>query len=241
MYVEVSIANSFSPRTVSEDRFRGIAERIRSSSVNIRSANVFIPGNLKLVGPDVDEAAVLAYVDTVMQRCNQAGVKLIVLGSGGARRIPPGFDSLTAARQFISIAGKIADLASKYQRVIALENLNHTETNFILTLGQAIAIAKAVDRPSFKVNADIYHMLMEQESPEVILTAGDLLANVHIAEKEERAYPGKRGTDFKPFFRAMKAIGYNGGIIMECRWTDLPREVAIARAYLEAQLSASYK
>jgi sugar phosphate isomerase/epimerase len=236
MYAEESIANSFSPRNVNDPKFEMVLERIRSSKVNIRSANVFIPGNLKLVGPNVNEAAVLGYVDTVMQRCNKAGIQIIVLGSGEARRIPPGFDSLIAAKQFINLARKMADVASKYQRVIAMENLNHTETNFVLSLDQAIRFAKAIDHPSFKVTADIYHMLMENESPDVILSARDLLANVHIAEKEERAYPGKRGTDFSRYFQAMQKIGYSGGIMMECRWRDFPKEVGIAKAYLENQL-----
>lgn len=236
MYAEESIANSFSPRNVNDAKFEMIVQRIRSSKVNVRSANVFFPGSLKLVGPNVDEAAVLGYVDTVMKRCNKAGIKIIVLGSGEARRIPPGFDSVVASKQFIDLARKMAEVASKYQRIIAMENLNHTETNFVLSLDQAIRYAKAIDHPAFRVTADIYHMLMENESPDVILKAGDLLANVHIAEKEERAYPGNRCTDFTPYFRAMKKIGYSGGIMMECRWKDFQNELRIAHSYLQLQL-----
>jgi len=240
MFLEESVANSFNPRNVSEEKFQQVLERIRGSKVKIRSANVFMPGVLKLVGPTMDETAILGYVDTVMKRAQLADVSIIVLGSGEARKIPMGYDSVTASRQFIDIARKMAVVAAKYQRVIAIENLNHTETNFVLSLKEAITIVKKVDHPSFRLTADIYHMLMENESADPILEARGLLVNVHIAEKEGRAYPGKAGTDFRPYFRAMKTIGYQGGIMLESRWTNFPEELPKAKKYLEEQIRSSY-
>jgi sugar phosphate isomerase/epimerase len=58
---------------------------------------------------------------------------------------------------------------------------------------------------------------------------------VHIAEKEERAYPGKRGTDFRPYFRAMKEINYSGGIMIECRWGKIEGELPLAVQNLSGQ------
>ena len=208
---------------------------------DFRSANVFIPGYLKLVGDAVNESAILGYVDTVMSRAKIANVGIIVLGSGEARKIPQGYDSVAASKQFINIARKMAEIAAKYKRVIAIENLNHTETNFVLSLKEAIRIVKAVDHPSFRLTADIYHMLMENESAEPILDAKNLLVNVHIAEKQDRAYPGKNGTDFRPYFKAMKKIGYQGGIMIECRWTDMAEELPKSVQYLREQLVESYK
>ena len=240
MYLEETVANSFNPRNVSEEKFQQVLERFRTAKVKIRSANVFVPGILKLVGPTSNEAAILGYVDTVMKRAQLANVDIIVLGSGEARKIPTGFDSVTAAKQFIDIARKMATVAAKYKRLIAIENLNHTETNFVLSLKEAIAIVKAVDHPSFKLTADIYHMLMENESADPILNARGLLVNVHIAEKEGRAYPGKAGTNFRPYFSAMKKIGYQGGVMLENRWTNMPEELPKAVNYLREQLLDSY-
>jgi sugar phosphate isomerase/epimerase len=77
---------------------------------------------------------------------------------------------------------------------------------------------------------------MENEPAEHLLEGKGLLVNVHIAEKEERAYPGKRGTDFRPYFRAMKEINYSGGIMIECRWGNFADELPVAFAYLNTQL-----
>lgn len=236
--LEESVGNTFSPRKVSDAQFKINLQRIKNAKVSVVAANSFIPGSLKLVGDQVDEKAVLGYVDTVMRRCKEAGVGIIVLGSGDARKLPPGYDSLKAAKQFISIVRKMAKVAAKYDRIIAIENLNATETNFVLSLHEALKFVKAVDHPNFRLTADIYHMLMENESAASIIEAKGYLVHAHIAEKIERAYPGKRGVDFKPYFAAMKRIGYSGVITMECRWTNFDQELKGAKEYLDKQLEA---
>ena len=131
----------------------------------------------------------------------------------------------------------MADLASAYGIVIAIENLNAKETNFVLTLSQAIDIVKAVNKPNFRVTVDIYHMLMEDEPADVIEQARGLLVHCHIAEKTDRAYPGKTGVDFRPYFRAMKKINFTGKIMIECRWGDFDKEAKFALQYLEKQIA----
>lgn len=239
-FMEESVGNTFSPRKVSEEQFKINLERIKQSKVKVIAANSFIPGTLKLVGDAIDEKAVLGYVDTVMRRCKEAGVGIIVLGSGDARKLPPGYDSLKASKQFISIVRKMAKVAAKYDRVIAIENLNSTETNFVLSLHEALQYVKAVNHPNFRLTADIYHMLMENESAASILEAKGYLVHAHIAEKIERAFPGKRGVDFKPYFAAMKKIGYTGAIDMECRWSNFDQEVKGAKDFLQNQLDISH-
>lgn len=231
-FIEESIGNSFSPRNVNEAQFKKNLERFRQSKIKLYSCNIFIPGQLKLVGPAVNDIAVLGYVDTVLQRCKQAGVQLIVLGSGEARRIPVGYDSIKASNEFILLARKMADLSAGYGITIAIENLNHNETNFVLSISQAIDIVKAVNRPFFKLTADMYHMLVEDEPADVLFQASKLLVHCHIAEEVDRAYPGKTGVDFRPYFSAMKKIGYSGKIMIECRWNDIDKESVVARQYL---------
>ncbi len=235
-YIEESINNSFSPRNVDELQFHKNLDAFRKSKLHLYSCNLFIPGSLKLVGPAVNELAVLGYVDTVFRRCKVAGVKLIVLGSGEARRIPAGYDSVRASKEFILLVRKISELAGAYGITIAIENLNYKETNFVNTLGQAIDIVKAVNTPSFRLTVDIYHMLMEDEPAEVIEQSAGLLVHCHIAEKTDRAFPGKAGVDFRPYFRAMKKVHYSGKIMIECRWGDFDKEAGVALQYLQRQM-----
>ena len=236
-FIEESVSNSFSPRNVSEAQFSENLKLFNKSKLNVYSCNVFIPGYLKLTGPAVNERAVMGYVDTVLRRCRDAGVQIVVLGSGEARRIPAGYDSVRASMEFIVLVRKMADLASAYGIIIAIENLNHKETNFVLSVSQAIDIVKAVNRPSFRLTVDIYHMLVEGEPADVIELASGLLVHCHIAEETDRAYPGKTGADFRPYFKAMRKIGFRGKIMIESKWWDFDMEAPKALKYLQRQLS----
>jgi len=239
-YIEESINRSFSPLTLDWNRFQQRLSLLKQTRTNIYACNIFIPGKLKLVGPDHNQQSVLEYVDTVMRRCQLAGVKVVVLGSGEARRVPPGFDSILARKLFVDVVGKMAFLAEKQGIIIAMENLNRSETNFGNTVLDVLSIAKEINRPGFKVTADIYHMLREDESPQSIVAAGSWLVHCHIAEEKDRAYPGKYGEDFSTYFVALKEIGFTGKIMMECGWKDLGTEAPVALKYLQAQLNAVY-
>src|SRR3546814_8974649 len=106
----------------------------------------------------------------------------------------------------------MAPLAEKYGIIICMENLNSKETNMINTFAEAYQIAKAIDHPNFRLTVDIYHMLMENESPRIIRKAAKYIYHCDLAEKEGRTAPGVHGQDFTPYFQALKDIGYQGKI-----------------------------
>lgn len=235
-----SISRRVSPRTVSDSAFRKNIAIFKNLKTPIYAFNLFIPAELKLVGPAVDEKAVLDYVEIVMRRLSQTDTRLIVWGSGGARRIPDGFDRKTAENQFVAIGKKIAAIAQKYHIVIALENLNSSETNFINTVQEALYIVKKVNHPNLRLNADIYHMLKEGESSAIIAKTKKYLVHVEIAEKENRTAPGVAGTDFRPFLRELKKVGYHNKIVMEGRWEKLSDIAVPALQYLQNQIDEVY-
>ncbi|MGB3330085.1 MAG: sugar phosphate isomerase/epimerase family protein [Thermomicrobiales bacterium] len=99
---------------------------------------------------------------------------------------------------------------------IFLEPLNRFETRFLLRVGQGVELANAVGHPRCVVLADAFHMNIEEASwSEPILQAGDLLGHVHLADNN-RFEPGAGMIDFRPFFAALKAIGYGGYLSLEC-------------------------
>ena len=235
-----SVQKLFSPTKVSDQQFQQNLKTLHSLKVPVFAINIFIPSELMLVGPGVKEDSVLKYAEQVFKRTQAAGIKMIIWGSGGSRRIPDGFDVEKATGQFISIARKTSILAQKYDIVLALENLNSTETNFINTVREAYEIAQKVNHPNFRVCADIYHMLKEGESAAIIPEAKKYLVHCDIAEKENRTPPGTNGDDFRPYLRALKKIDYKGKIIMECRWEDLSRQAPQAYLYLQKEIDEVY-
>lgn len=200
------------------------------------ACNIFIPTELKVVGPLINEADILAYVDKVFARAREAGLTMIIWGSGGSRRVPEGFDNAEAKRQFISIAKKIAPIASKYDIVLALENLNRTETNFINSVEEALEIVKAVNHKNLRLCVDIYHMLKENESPDAIAAAAGYVVYCEVAEKDRRTPPGTHGDNFVPYLMALKKIGFNGKIVIECHWSSVEKQGKPAYDELQKQI-----
>jgi len=239
-YLVESVGKLISPKTVTDEQFQANVLKIKNLRVPMYAFNIFIPGELKIVGPEVNESAVLTYVDKVFQRCKAAGVSRIIWGSGGARRVPDGFDRAKAKEQFISIAKKIAAKASQYNITLAIENLNSTETNFITTVAEALDIVKKVDHKNLRLCVDIYHMQKEGESPSSILKAKGYIIYCEVAEKEGRTPPGVQGDDFRPYFTALKQVGYHDKISIECRWENVAAQGQTAFQTLQTQIQDVY-
>ncbi|MEO7991462.1 MAG: sugar phosphate isomerase/epimerase family protein [Chryseolinea sp.] len=240
-YVVESTNKILSPRKVSDQQFTDQLQIIKKLRVPLFATNLFIPGDLKVVGPNVNEQAVLTYVEIVLQRAQEANLKMIIWGSGGSRGVPEGFDRAKAKDQFISIAKKIATLAEKHNITLALENLNRTECNFINSVTEALEIVKAVDHKNLRLCIDLYHMAKEGESPDVIATTKKYVLYCEVAEKENRTPPGVHGDDFTPYFTALKKINYAGKIVIECRWENIATQGSSAYQALRNQLYKVYE
>ena len=210
---------------------------LKESKLPVEACNSFLPGNLKCVGPEPAHEEIFKFGETAFRRAQTAGVKTIVFGSGGARSIPEGFPREEAKQQFILICKQLAPFARKYNVVISLEPLNRQECNFINSLAEGADIVQAVDHENFRLLADIYHMLKENESPSNITKYGHLLYHTHIAEKAGRTAPGVNNEDFIPWFKALKDVKYEGRMTIECNWRNLEEQATKALKFMRSQLS----
>jgi sugar phosphate isomerase/epimerase len=77
-------------------------------------------------------------------------------------------------------------------------------------------LCEAVGRPSVKVMGDLFHMNIEEDDlGGSIRAAGASLAHVHLADSS-RLQPGTAHTDFAGAFAALRDIGFEGFMAMEC-------------------------
>ena len=219
--------------------FEPLLAQIRALPLPVPVCNVFLPAALKIVGPDADHAAAAVYAQTALRRAGIAGIETIVFGSGGARRIPEGYDPARAREEFIAFAKRIAPGARKAGVRLALEPLNRKETNLINSVGEGAAVVDAVAHPAFCLHADIYHMLQEDEAPDAIDAAGDRIIHVHVAQRGTRLAPLPGGTDFRPYFAALKRIGYRGRVSIESNWPEGENAYARACAFVRDQWAAA--
>ncbi|WP_138991010.1 sugar phosphate isomerase/epimerase [Larkinella sp. C7] len=235
-FIEESVGRFLIP-DAGDSQYEKNRVTLKTEGLPVRSYIYFFPGTLKSVGPTLHHEAILQRADLALKRAKECGSKNIVFGSGGSRAIPDGFDRATAKAQHIELCKKMAPLAEKHGVTLAVEPLNRGETNFINSLAEGVEIIQAVNNPWFKLQCDIYHMLKEDEKPEEIIKYRQYITHCHIAEKQKRTAPGVMGDDFKPYFRALKQIKYEGGLSLECNWTDFDNEVALGLATVKKQLA----
>jgi sugar phosphate isomerase/epimerase len=188
-----------------------------------RSANVLLPGDVKVVGDDVDTDAVSGYLAEASRRAKLLGLEILVFGSGAARRAPAGFPPGRARRQF----GEALRLAAGYaapEAVVAAEHLRTAETNVVNSLADAAAVVRDIDADGLGLTVDSYHLNEEHEDVGVVGAVASLVRHVHVAGPGRRPPAPGDETYLMPLLSALADIGYTGRCSIECRWTDLASE-----------------
>lgn len=100
-YLEESVQRFLIPERPQED-FEANLQAARQLSFPIEAANSMLPADLVLVAtPErkIDTVRVENYIKTMLQRADQADLRVIVFGSGNARACPPGYAKTNAAQQ----------------------------------------------------------------------------------------------------------------------------------------------
>ena len=147
-YVEVSVPSFVRPSDP-EEAFAESVASYRAGGLPIESANLFLPRELRCTGPDaVPMERLVEYAETVCRRLASAGVPVLVFGSGGARKIPEGWPKEKADGQFVALLSRIGPIAERHGVRIAVEPLARVECNYINTVDEGAALARASGSPA---------------------------------------------------------------------------------------------
>ena len=191
-----------------------------------------LPGATTLLHPDPKERA--AGKDLTRERLRLAKA----LGAGGVLLVPqfnwqpslPDLSPLKTGRELEGdlLVAQLTELAPAVAEAgvpLYLEPLNRYEAHLVNRLEQGVAFAERVG-PGIGVMADFFHMNIEEaDIPASIRAAGRRIVHVHVADSN-RLQPGRGHLDFRPGFAALKEVGYDGYLGLECR-LDGPPERAI--------------
>ena len=216
-FIESGVSGTFKP-TMSDADYEAELAKLKQSALPFRSCNGFIPGTFRLTGPETTHDTALEYAVTACRRADLLGVPYIVFGSGTARKLPDGFDPVKGKEQFIDFCRKLGDRIQNLKVTIVLEPLNKGETNLLNSVTEGIEYVDTIARPRIQLLADFYHMMKENEGPDAIRKASARIRHCHIAELEGRKAPGTKGEDLSGYFKALRDIGYTGGVSCECGW-----------------------
>lgn len=127
---------------------------------------------------------------------------------------------------------RIADLGEAEGVTFVLENLNeavdHPKTPFAKA-ADTIALVAAVNRPSLKLNLDLYHaQIGEGNLIELCRQALPHIGEIQVADVPGRKEPGTGEINYPAIARALNDMGYRGTIGMEA-WPSGDDELALSR------------
>lgn len=228
-FIETGAAAAFIP-TKSDEEWKRQKDVILGCGLPLRSCNGFLPGTFRITGPKADFAPALDYAEKVLRRAEEVGTKTIVFGSGGARNVPGDIcgpreqapNPEKGVEQYTEFCRQLCKRVDDLKTVqVVIEPLRPNESNIINYVWQGMQIVRDVNHPRLQQLADLFHMICGRESACSIVDAGCSLKHCHIACKETRQFPGTRPDDaeiFRPYFDALKKIGYKGGVSCECGW-----------------------
>jgi sugar phosphate isomerase/epimerase len=202
-------------------REKEIARAAERSGIKVASICAGYPGCLLSPDPAVRQQAVDG-IKTLLAAGGQIGCVdgLIMVPIFGGPQLPD-LSPMTTARELehhliVKLLEELAPTAESAQCNILVEPLNRYETHFLNRLEQGVAVVAEVNHPRVKIMADFFHMNIEE--PDIgasIRAAGKHVAHIHLADST-RMLPGHGHTDFASGFAALKEIGYQGYMAMEC-------------------------
>ncbi|MGO1481980.1 MAG: sugar phosphate isomerase/epimerase family protein [Brachybacterium sp.] len=194
---------------------------------------VIAPAGLGLADPAADPGVIAGHLRLVMTaaaRRARPGAT-IVLGSGAARSAPEGVDPAAARAQLARSVRLARDLAAEHGLEAILEPLHRGESDQINSIAEAIAFLDEHDLAEMRVVADLFHIMREQESLDVVREHAGRVAHAHIADTDRRP-PGQGDWPLRAFLASLREGGYRGAVSIECEWQDLASEAAGALAAL---------
>ncbi len=191
-------------------------EALKNIGIPVVAANCFM--GMRVVGRKKDEKAIREYLDKLFERASYLGMKYIVFGSSGARKMTDDEEMTlegTRAEIVDFLKNIVAGYAEKYKICIAIEPLRHEECNVINTVEQGVEIAKKVASPYVKVLADVKHMDSVGEPLDSLGSYKGWLVHGHTSNPcpdestgKKRTYPKKNDKfDQNAFFAPLKAAG----------------------------------
>ena len=117
---------------------------------------------------------------------------------------------------FREALAELLEYAAKEQVTITLEAINQYINNYLNNVDETADFIRSFRTDNLTLHIDTHHMNIEDYSPvDSIIRNADTIGYVHVAEIN-RMYPGAGKMDFKAILQALRKIGYDGYISLEC-------------------------
>ncbi len=225
--------------TFDDEKFSEGKKALDSVGLKCIAANGFIPGDMNIVGDNVDYARISEYLDKGFERAKVLGVEKIVLGSGKARSFSEWYSKEKAEEQLVYFLSEYAaPRAKKINACIVLEPLRFCESSMIYTVEDGVNVAELCGTDNVFGLADLYHVYGNNDSVSGMRNFNGKVIHSHIAEPVNRTYP--KATDreeviyiYREFIKTLQDIGCDTCSI-EARTDDFNGDIKEAISLLKS-------
>ena len=182
------------------------------------------------------------YIEALIHFCADIGGKVLVHGSPHQRTIQEKWN-FKESWDYAKETFKVCLKAARQRNVMyCIEPLEHTSTNFINTVDEALRLVKEIRHPNFKMIVDCRSASAQEESVTgAILRALEsrTLCHVHINDANGSG-PGFGETKFTPILKTLIKNGYRGYISVEVSQFDPDPQTIASRTigYVKGILEA---
>ena len=225
-----------------EEDFNTFCERVRALGLPVLSANHFLPGDLKVVGDEVDSIALAEFLEKGFSRAQKLGIKNVVFGSGKARSFNDGYSLEKANEDLVRFLKDIASpIAEEYDVNIVIEPLSFSETSMIHTVNDGVEFAEKAGFNHVYGLADLFHVYNNNDDIDGIGEFYGKIKHAHVAEIGTRIFPNENASEevyrvYERFFTALKKAGCETCTI-EARTDDfekdLPEAIKVIKKYIQ--------
>jgi D-psicose/D-tagatose/L-ribulose 3-epimerase len=162
--------------------------------------------------PDKAEAFLQGAVDVTAALEAPALSGAIYTHLGTLTGKPPREDELAEVGRVLK---SVARYAAQRDIALGVEAVNRYESYLINLASQADAMVDRIDEPNVFIHLDTYHMNIEEKGfYDPIAATGPRMQYIHLSESD-RGTPGTGNVHWDEVFRGLKAIGYDGYLVME--------------------------
>jgi sugar phosphate isomerase/epimerase len=170
-----------------------------------------------LTSPDAAvRRSTIDYLKALAEATRDLGGSLMVLGSPKQRDLLPGVTFDQAATYAIEVLEGILPALDSAGVDLCLEPLAPSETNFLNTCAQAMAMIDRVGHPRLRLHMDVKAQSSETGTtvPNLIRRYAPQAGHFHAQDVNLRG-PGMGEVDFGPIMAALVAAGYDRWVSVE--------------------------
>ncbi|MBR5295030.1 MAG: sugar phosphate isomerase/epimerase [Clostridia bacterium] len=208
--------------SMTEEEQDAFLAEMKTYGLTADSCCSFFGKEVVMMGDDIDLSVVEEATLKNLAVAEKFGMKIVVIGSGGARKIPEGYPVEKAKERFASVVRACADICQTKGMKVVIEPLRRSETNFINTALDGLEMKNYIDHPAVGCLVDFFHLYTNEENYDDVKKLGNNLIHAHFARPNPDRLPPKAEDEktVQNWLQILKDINYDARLVLECSWRN---------------------